>query len=169
MYLTSYYKLNQENALFNLLRISLQKVFRIGRHWNWYADIYLQQKTGNVQVNVPLLFTRNRLAFEGVFYKNLNLSTGIEVKYHTPYNADGYSPLLGQFFYQDSLQIANRPDVSLFLNFRIRSFKAFFNVSNLNTINNLGGFGFTKNNLAAPGYPYPGLQIRLGIYWSFVN
>jgi len=32
-----------------------------------------------------------------------------------------------------------------------------------------GGFGFTNNSLAAPGYPYPGLQIRVGIWWSFVN
>ncbi|HVZ56209.1 MAG TPA: putative porin [Chitinophagaceae bacterium] len=168
-YLTDYFRLHQENALFNLLRISLQKTFRIGRHWNWYTDIYVQQKTGNVQLSVPLVFTRNRLAYEGVFYKNLNISTGVEVRYHSPYHADGYSPLLGQFFYQDSLQIANRPDVSLFLNFRIRSFKAFVSLSNLNAVNVSGGFGFTRNNLAAPDYPYPGMQFRLGIYWSFVN
>ena len=169
MYVTAFYKLQQESALFNMLRVSLQKTFRIGKHWFWYTDIYLQQKAGNVDLNVPLVFTRNRLALEGVFYKNLNISTGLEVRYNTPYKADGYSPVLGQFTYQDSLTISNRPDIRLFLNFRIKSFRLFFSASNLNAINTSNGFGFTKNNLAAPGYAYPGLQLRFGIYWSFVN
>jgi putative beta-barrel porin len=161
----------QYEPLFNFLRISAQKIFAIGKHWNWYADVYLQQKTGGVPLNVPLIFTRNRIAFEGHFFRNLDLSTGFEVKYHTPYKADNYSPLLGQFFYQDSVTISNRPDISAFVNFRIRSFKAFIRAENLNTmqITQEGGFGFTKNNLAAPGYPYPGLQIRLGVWWNFVN
>jgi hypothetical protein len=169
LYLKNYYQLQQEGVLFNLLRVSLQKVFHFGKHWNWYTDIYLQQKTGAAELNVPLVFTRNRLAFEGVFYKNLNLSTGVEVRYHTPYDADGYSPVRGQFFFQDSVQINNRPDITAFLNFRIRSFKAFLSVSNLNAISTSPQFGFLKNNLAAPGYPYPGMQIRVGIYWSFIN
>jgi hypothetical protein len=124
-----------------------------------------------VPLNVPLIFTRNRLAFEGNFFRNLNISTGIEVKYHTPYKADNYSPVLGQFFYQDSVTISNLPDISTFIHFQIRSFKAFVRIENLNTseITEGGGFGFTRNNLAAPGYPYPGLQFRLGIWWNFVN
>ena len=161
----------QYEPLFNFLRISAQKIFTIGKHWNWYADVYLQQKTGGVPLNVPLIFTRNRIAFEGHFFRNLDLSTGFEVKYHTPYKADNYSPVLGQFFYQDSVTISNLPDISAFVNFRIRSFKAFIRAENLNTmeITQQGGFGFTNNNLAAPGYPYPGLQIRLGVWWNFVN
>jgi hypothetical protein len=138
---------------------------------NWYADVYLQQKTGAAPVHVPLVFTRNRVAFEGKFFKNLDLSTGLELRYHTPYKADNYSPVLGQFFYQDSITIHNSPDIAAFVHFRIRSFKAFLRFENLNTVQVTkdGGFGWTNNNLAAPGYPYPGLQIRLGIWWNFVN
>ncbi|HEY0433322.1 MAG TPA: putative porin, partial [Chitinophagaceae bacterium] len=170
LYFHDYFHLGQYEPLFNLLQVSAQKIFRLGKHFNWYADVYVQQKTGAVPLNLPTLFTRNRLAFEGVFYRNLNLFTGIEVKYHTPYKADGYSPVLGQFFYQDSVTITNRPDISAFLQFRIRGFKAFIRAENLNTMRVVNGsFGFTKNNLAAPGYPYPGLQIRIGIWWSFVR
>ncbi len=170
-YFTDYYKLNQYEPLFNFLQISAQKTFRLGKHFNWYADLYFQQKTGAAPVHVPIIFTRNRIAFEGVFFKNLNLSTGFEIRYHTPYKADNYSPILSQFFYQDSVTIYSAPDVSAFVHFRIRSFKAFLRFENLNTaqVKKQGGFGFTNNNLAAPGYPYPGLQIRLGIWWSFVN
>ena len=170
-YFTDYYKLSQYEPLFNFLQISAQKTFRLGKHFNWYADLYFQQKTGGAPVHVPIIFTRNRIAFEGVFFTNLNLSTGFEIRYHTPYKADNYSPILSQFFYQDSVTIYNAPDISAFVHFRIRSFKAFLRFENLNTaqIKKQGGFGFTNNNLAAPGYPYPGLQMRLGIWWSFVN
>jgi hypothetical protein len=170
-YFTDYSKLGQYEPLFNFLLVSAQKVFKLSRHLSWYADVYLQQKTGGAPLHTPLIFTRNRLAFEGNFFRNLNLSTGLEIRYHTAYKADNYSPLLGQFFYQDSITISSAPDISAFLHFRIRSFKAFVRVENLNTmqVTNDGGFGFTNNNLAAPGYPYPGLQLRLGIWWGFVN
>lgn len=169
MYVTEYYKLKQESTLFNFLQLSLQRTTRIGRHWYWYADLYLQQKAGDVNLNVPLFFTRNRLAFEGVFYKNLNISTGVELRYNTPYKADGYSPVLGQFMFQDSSTIKNRPDIRLFLNFRIRSFKLFISAANLNSVTTSSGFSFKRNNVPAPDYVYPGLQLRFGIYWSFVN
>jgi hypothetical protein len=170
-YFTHFYKLGQYEPLFNFLQVSAQKIFKLTRHLNWYLDVYLQQKTGAVPLNVPLIFARNRFAFEGNFFRNLNISTGIEVKYHTPYKADNYSPVLGQFFYQDSVTISNLPDISTFIHFQIRSFKAFVRLENLNTteVTEGGGFGFTRNNLAAPGYPYPGLQFRLGIWWNFVN
>jgi len=170
-YFTHFYIPGQYEPLFNFLQVSAQKILKLTRHLNWYLDVYLQQKTGAVPLNVPLIFTRNRLAFEGNFFRNLNISTGIEVKYHTPYKADNYSPVLGQFFYQDSVTISNLPDISTFIHFQIRSFKAFVRIENLNTseVTEGGGFGFTRNNLAAPGYPYPGLQFRLGIWWNFVN
>ena len=56
-----------------------------------------------------------------------------------------------------------------FFHFRIRSFKAYVRAENLNAVNLQNGFGFTHNNLAAPDYPYPGLVIRFGVFWSFVN
>lgn len=170
LYLNGYRSLQQENGLFNVLRISGMKTFRIGRRWNLHSELYLQQKAGGAEVNIPLLYTRNRLAFEGRLFRNLNLSTGLEVRYNTPYKADNYSPVLGQFFYQDTTTISNRPEVHAFLHMRVRTFKAFVRLENLNTANFGGGsLAFNKNNLAATGYPTPGMVFRLGIYWVFVN
>ena len=109
--------------------------------------------------------------YEGTFgFRNLNIAFGAEVRYHTPYKADNYSPVLQQFFYQDSVTISNLPDIAGFLHFRIRSFKAFIRAENLNTLRGFGGgLQFNNNNLAAPGYPTPGIILRFGIYWSFVN
>ena len=170
-YYTDYYKAQQEEALFNLLQLAVEKRIQIGKRWIWHTDIYFQQKAGNVALNLPLIFTRNRIGYEGTFgFRKLNIATGLEIKYHTPYKADAYSPAIGKFFYQDSIRITNRPDIAAYLHFRIRNFRAFIRAENLNTVTSSeNGFGFLRHNFGAPGYPYPGLNIRLGIYWSFVN
>ena len=170
LYLTEFYRLRQEGTLFNVLRINALKTFRLGKHWHWYAELHVQQKTGGAQLNMPAVFTRNRLIYEGnLGYKNLDMAFGLEGRYHTPYKADNYSPVLGRFFYQDSVRISNLPDVNAFMHFRIRSFRAFFRLENINTARIFGGFQFNNNNFAAPDYPTPGLVMRFGIYWSFVN
>lgn len=170
-YLTQYYKLQQESGLFNVLQLGLEKTIKLGRNWNWHADVYFQQVVGNAPVNLPLIFTRNRIAYEGnLGFRNLDIAMGAELRYHTDYKADGYSPVLGKFFYQDSLTVSYKmPDITAYIHFRIKGMKFFVRAENLNTARNLGGFGFTNNNLAAPGYPYPGLLIRFGVFWSFVN
>lgn len=170
LYLNGYHSRQQENNIFNVLRVNALKTITIGKRWHWYAEVYVQQKAGNAEVHIPVLYTRNRFMYEGnLGFRNLNIAIGTEVRYNTPYKPDNYSPVLGQFFYQDSVTISNLPDIHLFLHLRIRTFKAFVRAENLNTARLLGGFQFNNNNLAAPGYPTPGLNIRFGVYWTFVN
>ncbi len=169
-YYKDYIKPEQESALFNLLMVSLEKKFRFGKNWVWYTDIYLQKKTGDVPLNMPLVFTRNRIGYEGKLgFQNLTISMGLEIKYHSPFKADGYSSPLGAFYFQDSITINNRPDVAAYLHFRIRNFRAFIRAENLNAVSVTNSFGFRHHNFAAPGYPYPGMVIRVGIFWNFVN
>jgi hypothetical protein len=152
-----------------LIQVSGSKKIRLSKKWNWYAEATLQQTDGASPIHVPLIFTRNRLAFEGRFFKNLLLSTGIEARYFTPFKANGYSPVIGQFYTQDSLEINNLPDLSVFLHYRIRGFAGYLRFENINTASFKNGFGFTNNNFAAPLYPTQGFMIRFGIQWSFVN
>jgi hypothetical protein len=169
LFFTNYYKTDQYSRVINLLQLSASKKIKISRRWNWYAEATLQQTDAAAPVKVPLLFTRNRVAYEGVFFKNLNLSTGIEFRYYTPYKAYNYSPAMGQFMPQDSSSISNRPDIHAFMHFRIRTFTGYLRAENLNSISFVNGFGFIHNNFAAPHYIYPGMVIRFGIQWNFVN
>lgn len=167
-----YYKADQSGALFNVVQVDAEKTFRIGRRWHWMTRVQLNQRVGDGPVNMPTLFTHQRFGFEGnLGFKNLLLTTGLEAKYHTAYKASGYSPLQSQFYYQDDQTIRLKmPDIAAYLHFRIRGFAAYLRAENLNTARIIdGNFGFTNHNLAAPYYPYPGLQIRFGIFWSFVN
>ena len=168
-YFTDYYHTAQSSKVINLLQVTASKKIRLTKRINWYAEATVQQTDGSAPIKVPLVFTRNRIAYEGVFYKNLNLSTGLEIRYYTPYEAYNYSPVMGQFMPQDTFKLKNRPDVSAFFNFRIKAFTAFIRADNLNTISFTNGFGFTNNNFAAPHYPTEGLIMRFGIQWGFVN
>lgn len=164
-YFDSFFIAQQEATLFNVFHVGIEKMFKLKKHINWYAEVHLQQTTANAPVNLPLLLTRNRLAFEGNFFKNLFLSTGLEVRYYTNYKPSGYSPFTGQFFYQQNFYIANRPEVNYFLHFRIKSFKAFLRAENLNTfINGKGKYNFSLEN-----YGQNAFWFRLGIWWNFVN
>jgi hypothetical protein len=169
-YLDNFFRVQQESTLFNVLHVGATKKTTLTKRWNLYSELHVQQTTGNPPVNVPLIFTRQRLAFEGNFFKNLDLSTGIEIKYHTPFKADSYSPFTQQFYYQDTTTISNRPDLNFFFNFRIKRFTAYLQFENLNTFNiGNNATGFTQRNLRAVNYPGNALWFRLGIFWKFIN
>ena len=168
-FFSSYYKSEQYGKLINLLQVYAAKKIKLSKKWYWYADATLQQTDGAAPVKVPLLFTRSRIAFEGRYFKNLNLSTGLEVRYYTQYKAYNYSPVIGQFTVQDTVTIKNLPDVAAFLHFRIKGFTGFLRAENLNTASFKNGFAFVNNNFAAPHYPTQGMIIRFGIQWWFVN
>jgi Putative porin len=168
-YFNNFNRFTQESSLFNFLRLGLNKEFRLRRSWVWYLDIFVQLTTGDAPVNLPLVWTRNRFAYEGRLFRNLNLSTGFDIRYHTPYKADNYSPVLGQYFLQNQETITIRPDIAAYVNFRIRNFTAFTRLENLNTLTFQNGFGFKYANLAAPLYPTQDLHFRLGVWWKFVN
>jgi hypothetical protein len=168
-YFSDYYHTSQSAKTINLLQIYASKKIKLTKRWNLYADITFQQTDGSAPVKVPLLFTRTRLAYEGIFFKNLNVSTGLEARYFTPFESYNYSPVMGQFTPQDTFKLKNLPDMSAFLHFRIKSFTAFIRAENLNTVSFANGFGFTNNNFAAPHYPTQGFILRFGIRWGFVN
>ncbi len=169
-YYDDYYKPSQYSVVFNFLRFSLFKQFQIRRNFNWRTWIVVQQKAGNAPLNLPLLLTRNQIGYDGKLgFKNLNLSAGLELRYFTPYKSQLYSPVTGQFFYQDTTTVKMElPEIAAYAHFRIRSFTAYIRAENLNSLDIARG-GFLNNQVLTPGYPYPGLNIRVGIFWSFVN
>lgn len=169
LYYNNDYHIAQQSDPINLLQLYATRKTKLGKRWNWYADVMIQQVGDNAPIHIPFLYTRNRIAFEGNFFKNLHLSTGIEARYYTSYKADNFIPIISQFANQDAKRIENRPDIAAFFHFRIRSFTGYIRAENLNTLDMSNGFSFTHNNFAAPFYPTQGLMIRFGIRWWFVN
>ncbi|HEY4107553.1 putative porin [Puia sp.] len=169
-YFHDYYK-EAQAPVFNILQVSVRKQFTLYRHWKWRTNTTIQQVAGSSPVHVPLIVSINQVGYDGNFgLKNLVLSFGTELRYISPYKADGYSPGVGQFFSQNSTVSQKLPDLTLYLHMRIRSFTAYLRGENVNAIAFAPhGFGFYNNNFVAPNYPSPGLIIRFGFYWGFIN
>jgi hypothetical protein len=153
----------------NYLRGQIEHKVRLSKHWNWYNQMTLQVLNPDAPVNVPLLLTRQRIAFEGNFYKNLDLSTGLELIYHTNYKADAYMPFTSQFYYQDSEMTQNKPTANAFLHFKIKRFKGYIRLENLNTLIPSSASSGNSYNFTASNYPSSGLWFRVGIWWNFIN
>lgn len=169
-YFSSYNQAAQYGTLFNMLQVTAQKQFKIGGKWNWRTWVTLQQLTGDPPVNVPLIFTRNQVGYDGnLNFKNLLISFGLEFRYYTPYKADRYAPVIGQFFNQNDTTVTMKfPETAAYMHFRIRTFTAYLRFENLNSLDISSG-KFVNNNIVSPDYAYPGMQMRIGVYWSFIN
>jgi len=169
-YFEDYNKAQQQSTLFNILQINAEKIFSLGKNWKWRSSVAYQQKAGPAPVNFPAIVTHNQIGYEGKLgFRNLDVAFGLEFRYYTPYKADRWSPITGQFELQNDTTIKQHlPDINAYVHFRIRTFTAYVRAENLNTLQ-IPSFGFTKYNFVAPDYPYMGLQIRIGIFWSFIN
>ena len=168
-YYTSGFKPAVYGSVMSYVRGQVEHKIKISKHWNWYDQATLQLLDPNAPVHVPLLLTRQRIAFEGNFYKNLDLSTGLEFIYHTNYKADAYMPFTGQFYNQDVYTTQNRPTANAFLHFMIKRFKGYIRLENLNTLLPTTKALGNSYNFTAQNYPTNGMWFRVGIWWNFIN
>jgi hypothetical protein len=157
------------SGLLNYLRGQVEQKIHLSKHLNCYNQLTLQIVDPNAPVHVPLLLTRQRIAFEGNFYKNLDLSTGLELIYHTNYKSDGYMPFTSQFYYQNNETTQNRPTVNAFLHFMIKRLKGYIRLENLNTLLPSSTSYGKVYNFSTENYPSSGLWFRVGIWWNFIN
>ncbi len=152
----------QHADVFNLTQAWARKAFHLGV-FVLDNEIVFQQTTANAPVNIPQLMGRHQLSIESRLFRNaLQMATGLEVRYHTPYYADGYSPFMGRYYYQTAYEINNKPEGSVFFNFRIKRLRAYIMIDQLQQF-------FYTNNIAAPGYPVQNAMLRFGFNWVMIN
>ncbi len=74
---------------------------------------------------------------------------------------DDYSPVLGEFFTQNSVENGNFPMLDFFVNARIRQTRIFVKAEHFNS-------GFTGSKFySAPNTPYRDFMVRFGLVWNF--
>lgn len=152
----------QLKTTFNITQVWIRKLFR----WHFFVldnELAYQQKTADAPVNIPMVMGRHQLSIEKhIFRSALEIATGVEIRYHSPYNTPGYSPFFNRFYYQDSYQVSNAPELSAFFNFRIRKLRAYIMADQVQQL-------FEKNFITAEGYPAQNFMIRFGFTWVLIN
>lgn len=112
----------------------------------------------SILVNTMLFYTRTNQA------GNSSMNTGIDVHYKSEYKADGYDPVLQQFFVQNDFMVDGYPVIDLFFNFKIDSFNMFLKLSHINNF-----LHKTQGYFNTPFYPGQSIAFDIGIRWSFFD
>lgn len=169
---------DQYSGTFSISQVWVRKVFRVNF---FYLDneLVFQQVPGNAPVNVPPIMGRHQLSYERGLFKNaLNIAAGIEGRYNTSYKPACYNALLNKFSYQDTKSVNNTPELAVFLNFRVKKFRAFIMGDNLQEIFARNTFLYTGSPVLnyensginyTPVYATPDVLIRFGFTWMLLN
>ena len=147
----------------NYLKLKAQREF----NWRGFAlnntIMYQNVLDGAAVFNVPELITRQSLYYKDTLFKKaLFFQTGVNLKYFTAFNSNGYDPVLAEFYVQNDQEIGGFPMVDLFFNAKIRQTRIFVTWEHFNAL-----FSSTKQYFSAPGYPYRDSLIRFGLVWNF--
>ena len=136
------------------------------KYWKLALDNTLLFQTvsqDDAVLNVPKWVTRNSLYFSDYFFeKALYLQSGITFNYFTKYYANGYNPVVADFFVQQKKQIGDFATYDFFINARVRQTRIFLKAEHFNA-----AWSATNKFYSAPDYPYRDFIIRFGLVWNF--
>lgn len=178
IYLDSARTPKQTATVFSVNQVWLRKMFRLG-HFYIDNELIYQQTSAGTPVNVPELMGRHQFSYEGALFKKaLTVATGAEVRYNTAYHPAGYDAQLNRFYYQQQVYINNTPELSVFLNFSVKHFRAFIMVDQLNQLfarNTILFAGvpvynfYNNGQYNMPVYAAQSTMLRLGFSWILIN
>jgi hypothetical protein len=113
---------------------------------------------------IPPFLVNARLYYAKTLYDGrLDLETGVDLHWHSAYQADGYDPATQQFYLQNVFQVYDYLLANLFFNFKINTFRGFIKLTNLAQHFPLEGYFVT------PFYPGPSRSLDVGVSWSFFD
>ncbi|WP_378186656.1 putative porin [Aquimarina sp. W85] len=152
----------QYSETINVTKIKATKNIVLGKFGLDNTILYQNIRQDQEVYKVPDLITRNTLYYQDHWFKKaLFLQTGITCKYFTSFQADGYDPVLSEFYVQDQQEIGGYPQFDIFFNAKVRQTRIFFKFENI-------GEAFVQNaEFSTPGYPMRDAVLRFGIVWNF--
>jgi hypothetical protein len=163
LYFDTYARPKQYTGTINTFAACLKKDFHLGK-WVIANHITYQYIPDSSIIRLPALIADHSIFYENrLFNRALLLQTGIDVFYTTAFMGNAYMPATSQFYLQNERQIGNYPYVDVFLNFRIRTVKAFLKYEHANA-------GFLGNVFyMAPLHPMADGSFVFGLSWDFYN
>ncbi len=149
----------------NDIEVLKAKLSQEVKYWKLGLDntvLYQNTSGGNQIYNVPRVTTRNTLYYHDHWFKKaLYMQAGVTLKYFTSYTADGYDPVLSEFYTQNTEEIGGFPQFDIFFNAKVRQTRIYFKFENI-------GEAFRQNQeFSAPGYATRDAVLRFGLVWNF--
>lgn len=158
----AYVKPLQEASEIGLLKVKYNHEIRWGRFALNNTVMYQQVSQENQALMLPEITTRNTLYFsKNIFRGAMFFQTGLTFKYFTAFNMPGYSPVLGEFYTQNSTLLGGYPLVDFFMNGKVKQTRIYLKAEHFNAP--ITGYDY----YVAPGYPFRDFVIRFGLVWNF--
>jgi hypothetical protein len=153
----------QLNSQVNIINPGISKAFYLG-HFGINASLGYQYVDYDETIKLPQL-----LIYTGIFYENntfsdnLKFRIGIDTRYHSDFTGYNYIPATGFFAVQNEENITMRPLTDVYLNFKVKRFRAFLRYSNV------GQSFFNMNDFALTHYPIRPGGLHFGFTWEFYD
>ena len=152
----------QSGTPVSILQLILEKNFTVGR---FHLDnVLLFQTSTESFIRLPEIYGKHSLYYYGKWFGVLNVRTGFDVRYNTPYDSYNYLPIIGQFVLQEGQTTEWYPVIDGFFSMRVNSFRAFAKWENLINVARLEDLYYQIAN-----YPHWRNGLRIGVSWRFVN
>jgi hypothetical protein len=147
----------------HLLQLHFYTPFKY-KSFGFNTNFYLQYSTSD-QLSLPL-FAGKATVYQAFhfFKRKLHLQIGVDAMYNTSYFADGYSPVLHQFYAQNTIKTGNYFYLDAHLCLRVSRLTFFFRASNL-----LAGLPNNNHYFTTLYYPMENRHFQIGINWRFYD
>ena len=145
----------------NILQLIARHRLDLGR-FHFRNAVYIQQATSDV-LRFPNVYSIHQAYVDLRLFRNWLLEVGFDARLNTPFFADRFQPLTGQFYLQNEVETDFYPMVDAFINFRLSQFRFFLVVENL--------YDYGTTDFFFPVYPYaaPDSNVRFGFRWLFLD
>lgn len=174
-YLNKYAYFNQElkpttlEEPANILQLHFSSPVRI-KNFGFNTNLYLQHSDNDI-IQVPLFAGKASIYYIfNLFKRKMQIQVQTDLMYNTIYQANGYSPMLRQFYIQENFEVGNFLYLDANLNVRVDRLSFFFRIYNV-----LAGV-LGNNYFTTPYYPMDrfyykkeGVRFQIGINWRFYD
>ena len=156
-------QVKQDNGQINGASVQLMRNFHL-RNWNLAVKLIGQYLPDSSSLHLPAFVSETSVYYANfLFKKALQFQIGFDLFYNSAYYANGYSPMVGQFYTQNDKMLGSYPYFDVFLNARISRARIIVKYENINAyLNNFSYF-------YALHYPYPDGALKLGVIWRFFD
>lgn len=143
-------------------RIKADREFVAGKFALDNTILYQNVLKGDDVFHVPSFITRNTLYFSDyIFQRSLFLQTGFTFNYFNSYYADGYDPVMNEYYMQDKEKLKGFTRLDFFFNAKVQTARIFFKLENITTLLD------QNNHYATSHEPYRDWVVRFGMVWNF--
>ncbi len=148
---------NKINVFQNTLEICLKK-----NNFHFLNKIIYQYSNRKFLSYPNLMFNSNIYWHGLIFNKNTESQIGINTIFRGEFNGFEYSPIIGEFYFNQNINTASSLRTDIYLNIKVKTLKMYLIYENI-TYHLLG------NQFILSNYPMIRPNLRLSVIWNFYD